>query len=136
MPILSRPSSAARTSVLYITIGSLTTVWSSIWFWYLREHPPASDIQHYYCLGMLLTGLTVLVIGLALGQIGRAARHAELPPPEVTAIEAQVEQNAAARAPIIAPVNPAMPMGGPVVAAPVAPLVGGAGSVMRAPKTP
>src|SRR5205823_8454952 len=69
----------------------------------------------YWCFGFFLTGVTLLVIGLALGRIGRAARHAELPPPEVTQAEAQAEQNAAARAPIVAPTNPATPLGAPPV---------------------
>ncbi len=110
MPILSKPSSAARMSIFYITIGALIVVWSGIWYWYLRNHPPANDNPWYYCWGSLLTGTVLLVIGLALGQIGRAARHAELPPEEVTNASILAEQNAAARAPIMAPVNPAAPM--------------------------
>jgi hypothetical protein len=109
MPVLSNPSAAARTALIYITIGALTIVWSVIWFVWLRNNPPERAGTYYWCAGMFLTGLTILVIGLTLGRIGRAARHAELPPQEVTGVEAGIDQNAAARAPIIAPVNPAVP---------------------------
>ena len=43
-PILSKPSSAAPASIFYITIGALLTVWSGIWYWYLWNHPPESDV--------------------------------------------------------------------------------------------
>jgi hypothetical protein len=106
MPLLSRPSAAARTALIYITLGSLIVIWSAIWFVYLKNSTDVKDSTWYFCTGFFLTGLTVFVIGLALGRIGRAARHAELPPPEITLTEASVDQNAAARAPLVAPVNP------------------------------
>jgi hypothetical protein len=109
MPVLSKPSAAARTALIYITVGALTVVWSVIWYVWLRNQAEVRAGTYYWCAGIFLTGLTLLVIGLALGRIGRAARHAELPPPEVTGIEARVDQNAAARAPMVAPVNPAAP---------------------------
>jgi hypothetical protein len=109
MPILSQPSSAARTSLLYITVGALTDIWTGIWYLYLRQYPPENVGLWYFCYGFLLTGLTLVIIGLGIGRIGRSARHAELPPEEVTSAVARVDQNAAARAPIIAPVNPAVP---------------------------
>jgi hypothetical protein len=111
MPILSKPSAAARTSLTYITIGTLMVVWTGVHFAYLHKHPPESghDSVYYWVSGFMITGLALLIIGLAVGQIGRQARHAELPPPEVTQAEANVEQKAASRAPIVAPVNPAAP---------------------------
>ncbi|CAN5295844.1 hypothetical protein BH10PLA2_BH10PLA2_22070 [soil metagenome] len=111
MPILSTPSSAARTSLIYITTGALIDIWSGIWFAYLRRNSPVSDITWFLCYGLILTGLTLVVLGLAIGRIGRSARHAELPPQEVTNAVAEVDQTAAARAPIVAPINPAMPVG-------------------------
>jgi hypothetical protein len=108
MPILSKPSSAARTALIYITVGALMIVWSGIWFVYLGNNGPVRPVTWYFCAGFMLTGLTLLGIGFGLGRIGRAARHAELPPPEVTAAEIQVGQNAAAQAPMAVPVNPAL----------------------------
>jgi hypothetical protein len=107
--LLSKPSSAARTSLFYITLGALMIVWCGVWYVYLHNYPPDTAGVYYWCTGFLVTGLTLLVIGLALGRIGRAARHAELPPEEVIGPMANAEQSAAARAPIIAPVNPAAP---------------------------
>jgi hypothetical protein len=80
MPLLGKPSPAAFMAIVYITVGALIDVWTSIWYWYLRDHPPEQPGTYYWCAGFFLTGLTLLVIGLALGRIGRAARHAELPP--------------------------------------------------------
>jgi hypothetical protein len=107
MSILSRPSSTALAAVIYITIGALTGVWSGIWYAYLRNSPPDNEFIWYWCYGFLLTGLTLFVIGLLIGRIGRSARHAELPPEEVTAAVVKVDQDAALRAPVIAPINPA-----------------------------
>jgi hypothetical protein len=131
MPIMSKPSSAARTALIYITLGTLMVIWTIIWFIWMRDHPEsAGDFEHYACVGFLITGIALVVIGLAVGQIGRSARHAELPPPEVTQAEVKAEQNAAARAPVVAPTNPAMPTFAnpgqaamPIAQAPVVPAV-------------
>jgi hypothetical protein len=125
MPLLSQPSSAARTALFYITVGALLIVWTGIWFVYLHNYAETST-PYYFCTGLCITGVTLLIIGLALGRIGRAARHAELPPPEVTAAVANVDQNAAARAPLVAPVNPAVSVAGATGAAAVPPLAGAA----------
>ena len=114
MPVLSKPSAMAGASLTYITVGALINVWSGIRMWYLRSHAPVDDVQIYWCWGFLLTGTVLLLIGLAVGAIGRAARHAELPPAEVMPTEAKVEEGAALRAPIVAPVNPALPLAGNV----------------------
>jgi hypothetical protein len=81
MPFLSKPSGAARTSITYITVGALIDVWTIICWVYLNRHPEGhSDAAYYWVYGFFFTGIVLLVIGLALGRIGRAARHAELPP--------------------------------------------------------
>jgi hypothetical protein len=107
MSILSKPSPTALAAVSYITIGALTGIWSGIWYAYLRHSPPENDFTWYCCYGFLLTGLTLFVIGLMIGRIGRSARHAELPPEEVTAAVVKADQEAAANAPVIAPIDPA-----------------------------
>jgi hypothetical protein len=107
MPLMSQPSSAARTSLAYITVGSLLLVWTAIWYWYLHANPQEVQLLTWYiCYGLLATGAVVLLIGLAVGQIGRQARHAELPPPEVKNQEARIDQAAAARPVIVAPGTP------------------------------
>jgi hypothetical protein len=77
MPPLSKPSGAPATALTYITVGALMTVWSSVW-WFTR--PPHSTIATTVDLGLFLTGLVLLAIGFAVGQIGRSARAVELPP--------------------------------------------------------
>lgn len=116
MSILSKPSSAVHVSILFITAGALIDVWSGIWCWYLTMHSPTNDISWFLCWGLILTGLVLVGIGFTLGQIGRAARTAELPPVEVTAAVAQAEKTAAAVAPVLA----AAPSPAPVVDAPAA----------------
>lgn len=81
MPILSKPSGAARLSLMYITTGALIDVWTIIYWMYLNRHPDGhTDAAYYWVYGFFFTGVVLLAIGLALGRIGRAARHAELPP--------------------------------------------------------
>ena len=80
MPIMSKPSSSAFTSLAYITVGALMIIWTGIEYMYLKNATEPSLSSLYWCDGFMLTGITLLVIGLALGRIGRAARKAELPP--------------------------------------------------------
>jgi hypothetical protein len=94
-PTLSKPSSAASASLFYITLGALMTVWSGIWYIYLRNNPPEHPASHYFCYGFLGTGLVLLAIGLTLGPLSRWARHAELPPTEATPEVPKVQTNAA-----------------------------------------
>jgi hypothetical protein len=122
MPLMSQPSSAAKTSLAYITIGSLMLVWTAIWYWYLHANPEGVAVRTWYiCYGLLATGAVVLAIGLAVGQIGRQARHAELPPPEIENQEARIDQAAAARPIVMAPAAPvATAQPAPVPPAPTA----------------
>jgi len=81
MNVFSNITSATRAALLYITVGAVMIVWSAIYYTYLNNHPPApgTDGPWYWCTGFLLTGATLLVIGLAVGWIGRSARQAEQP---------------------------------------------------------
>ena len=36
--LLSKPSCAAPATLIYITLGAIMTVWSGIWFMYLRHN--------------------------------------------------------------------------------------------------
>jgi hypothetical protein len=140
MALLTRPSNAARTAVVYITAGALIVVWTVIWLWWLSQHPSDNDATYFWAYGCLLSGLTLLVIGFFLGRIGRAARHAELPPPEATP-----PTNAnppAAGTPVLVPLPPGAvpvqpgaavpaPQATPVAAAPVAPVAPPATPVRR-----
>ena len=87
-PLMSKPSGFAPTTLFYITVGALMSVWSGIWFYYLRTHSNHDGVANYICLGCLLTGVILLVIGFVVGPMARWARQAELPPSEVTPPEA------------------------------------------------
>ncbi len=110
MPLLSKPSEEAKIALLFVTVGSLVIVWSVVWLFFQQTHG-SQDWEQYTCYGSLGTGLVLLVIGLAVGRIARAARQAELPPAEVTQAEGQISREAASRAPIVTPTG----MGGAAV---------------------
>jgi len=93
MPLMSKPSSAPHIALFYITVGALLMVWASVWYFF---YPP-EGVGKLIDAGLFFTGLVLLIIGFAVGQIGRAARSAELPPKEATRAEAQKDQTAAAR---------------------------------------
>jgi hypothetical protein len=109
MYLFNRPISAARTALIYITVGVLTDIWSGIWYFFLANHPPVEDFTWYWCYGFLLTGLALVIIGSAIGQIGRSARHAE-PPPEVLVAPPTVRppEEVVARPAVAVPVHPAV----------------------------
>jgi hypothetical protein len=94
MAILSKPTGGVGLAIGYITIGSLLDVWATIWYAYLRNHQPETNLQYYFCAGFFLTGLVLVILGLTIGRIGRAARKAELPPSEVTPAVAKTDLNA------------------------------------------
>jgi hypothetical protein len=77
---------SARMALYYVTFGALMMVWTAIWFLYLERHQPVRDATWLWCLGLFLTGLTFLGIGLTVGHIGRAARKADINAPVATAV--------------------------------------------------
>jgi hypothetical protein len=123
MPTLSRPSGAVPAAIFYVTIGALGIVWAGVWWWFF---PPETPTARFWVMGFLISGLVLLCIGAFLGRIGRAARHAEMPPPEVTPTAARAEVAAAAnaQAPAAVPVAPAAVP----TAVPATPTVPAAGS--------
>ena len=104
MAILTKPSFAPSTAIIYITVGALMDVWTAVYYFaFINDAPPDSrHLTMFWLAGFFFTGVILIVIGFALGPIGRAARQAEMPPAEVTPQAAQAEMNAA-RAPVIAP---------------------------------
>ena len=97
MPLLSKPSFAPRTALIYITVGALLDVWTLVWyFWFARDQQGYISRDTWFWLsGLFFSGLVLMLIGFYLGRIGRAARKAEMPPPEVEADEAAIQQTAA-----------------------------------------
>jgi hypothetical protein len=78
---LPTASSAARTALVYITLGALIVIWTGVWFVYLVNHQENQIGQGIYYLiaGLMITGVVLMAIGLGLGRIGSAARKAEVP---------------------------------------------------------
>ena len=105
MSILSKPSFAPSTALIYITVGALMGTWTAVYFFsFMRDGTAdSSHVATFWLAGFFLTGMILMVIGFTLGPIGRAARQAEMPPHEVTPQVAQTDMNAAAQAPIIVP---------------------------------
>lgn len=102
MAMLSEPSFGPKLSIGLIILGALMDVWTLVWRFTLAPEPLEPSARFWY-LGFLLTGLTFLFVGFFLGQIGRAARKAELPPAEYAPAEAAIQQTAAANPPPIVP---------------------------------
>ena len=108
MPILTRPEFGPRTALIYVTVGTLIDVWTIVW--YFTHEESRSTVTHFWVIGLVLTGLTFVVLGLLLGRIGQAARQAELPPAGVLRAEADIQKTAAANG-----VNPTAPQTVPTV---------------------
>jgi hypothetical protein len=123
MPEHSKPSASARLSIFYITLGALMGVWTVLYyvFYLVPRVPDRGSSPYFWCYGFFFTGLTLMAIGFAVGQIGRAARHAEVPPPPLDAARPVVPApQPAVPAPgtPVAVVPTAAPAGIPVAAAP------------------
>jgi len=117
MPILTQPSFGPRTALAYVTGGALVVVWTAVWY-FTRDYELARA-QWFWVAGFFLTGLTFIILGLALGPLGRHARQAEMPPVEATRTEAGIQATAAAHPPAV--VVPGMPGAPGVPAAPAMP---------------
>ncbi len=105
MWLFNQTSSAARTALFYITIGALIVIWTGVWYVYLYNNPPETHTIYYWCTGFLVTGLTLVCIGLGVDRIGRSARHADLPPQGVPVTMVNLQPNGAAPAPVAAARN-------------------------------
>lgn len=133
MPIMSKPGFSPKLSIGFITVGALLDVWTLVWWFTIGKHMELTPGQNFLFYGLLLTGATFLVIGLFLGQIGRAARKAELPPTDATTrAEAAVQATAAANP------NPGVAAAAmaPGTAVPGAAVMPPAGAVPVAPARP
>ena len=95
MSMLSNPAFGPRLAVAYVTIGALIDVWTGVWY-YSQAGGSLSPNQWFWVTGFFLTGLTLMIIGLLIGPLGQYARKSEMPPPEATQSEAQIQANAAA----------------------------------------
>jgi len=146
MLVHNKPSAAARMALAYITVGALTIVWTGVWWAYMRTQDTQGPTAYYISTGFMLTGITLLVIGLALGRIGRAARPAdvggvEVPPRgqqpgETVPVTAAPPPPSAPPAPAGTPVATVPPTAVPATLVPVSPPSGNGVVVERQPVVP
>jgi len=78
VPILQAESRAPGTSLAYITIGAIMAVLAGTSYFFFD----GSAVFGYIRTSFLALGIVLMVIGFTVGHIGRAARKAEVPPPE------------------------------------------------------
>jgi len=104
MSLLNAASTIPRAAVVYVTIGALTVVWSAIWYVYVLNNNLASGATTlYWCYGFMITGLTLMLIGLTIGWFARVRLPgSEMLREEVASAVAQAGQIAPAPAPILA----------------------------------
>ena len=69
MSIFNKPSSGASTSVIYITVGALTDVWSGIWFWYLHSHLSDAE-RHRHFLEIRIGKAGFFLVAVRFDQAG------------------------------------------------------------------
>ena len=71
-------SRAPATSLAYITIGAIMAVLAGTSYFFFDGNAVVGYIRtSFFALGIVL-----IIIGFTVGRIGRAARKAEVPPPE------------------------------------------------------
>jgi hypothetical protein len=112
----SKQATAATTSLIYLTLGSLLDVWMVVYYFYLRNHG-GSDIAYLYVSGFFATGVVLILIGLAVGRIGAATRAAEVAPTPTSQVvtAAPVGAGVVTQAPVLAQAAPVAP-GSPALA--------------------
>ena len=121
MPLLpSSTSSAARTALVYVTLGALLVIWTAVWYVYLTNNPPQTNGPYYWCAGLLVSGLTLIGIGLGLGRIGQQARAADIVHSQVVATPPVAGEVNGVPATVV-PTAPAPPAAGTAAAPAVAP---------------
>ena len=127
MSMLTNPAFGPKVALIYVTAGALIDVWTAVYYFaYGRgkmndDNPGDDNTTWFWVAGFFLTGLVLIILGLVLGPLGRAARESELPPKDATREEAQIQNQAAANPnPVVA--GQAVGMApAPVAQVPVAP---------------
>ena len=78
----SNQTQSAPMSIIYITLGALIDVWTALYYFLIYEKAPdgSNDSRLFWIAGFFFSGLTLLIIGILVGQIGRAAGKAEVAP--------------------------------------------------------
>ena len=98
----SNQTQSARMAIVYITLGALIDVWTALYYFLIYEKNTAggNDSKLFWIAGFFFSGLTLLIIGVLVGRIGRAAGQAEVAPTSAAPLPA---------APVPAPVTQLAP---------------------------
>ena len=78
MPILTQPAFGPKVALAYVTAGMLIDVWTLVWY-FTRDYD-LSRSQQFWVIGLVLTGLTFIILGLLLGPLGRQAAPSRTSP--------------------------------------------------------
>ena len=105
----SKQATSAKTALIYVTLGSLTVVWTIVYYIYLNRHEGASDTSYLICYGLFATGCTLFLIGLAVGRLGQSAMKAEVAPTPDGVVPVAAPTATAAPAVAAPPVAPTVP---------------------------
>jgi hypothetical protein len=76
--IAATGSRAPGTSLAYITIGAIMAVLAGTSYFFFAGNTAVGYIRTSF----LILGIVLIAIGFTVGRIGRAARRAEVPPPQ------------------------------------------------------
>ncbi len=82
MQVLTKPTAAPGTSLAYLTIGAVMAVLAGTSYFFFNG--AGNPVGNYVRASFLILGIVLMLIGLFVGHIGRAARKAELPPTDAT----------------------------------------------------
>ena len=75
MPLIqTEHDSRSGAALAYITIGAIMTVLAGTTFIFFKSRFTENDILGYIRVAVLLIGIVLLVIGISIGQIAKAAR--------------------------------------------------------------
>jgi hypothetical protein len=117
----SKQATSATIAIIMLTLGALIDVWTVVLYILLQRHDSGHD-SFLWCYGLFASGIVLMVVGLAIGRIGRSAIQAETAatPSQIvvpTTTAAAVAPAAASNVqPIVAPVAQIAPQVPPVYA--------------------
>lgn len=78
LEMMRNQSRSAAGAIKYVTIGTLMIIWAGLWyFFFVLPIPNASPTHKFICVGTILSGIAIVLIGLLFGSIGRGAKGAD-----------------------------------------------------------
>ena len=63
-----------RITARYITVGTILTEWSALWL-IQQNYPNTFTLGTFIATGLIMTGLSVAIIGFRMGQLAREANQ-------------------------------------------------------------